>query len=62
MNFLRRNCDKLKFYSVRLSTKMSAQGYKESKIHNCITKSLQPTYLEIVNESQFHNVPKGIYI
>lgn len=60
MNILRRNCDKLKFYSARFS-KMSGQGPIESIIQNCLTKSLLPSHLEILNESYMHNVPKGDY-
>lgn len=56
MNFLRRSCHKLRFYSI--TNIMS--GQKEEKIRNCLRSKLQPSHLQIVNESNQHNVPKGI--
>lgn len=37
---------------------MSSAGPIEAKIRQCLEK-LQPTHLEVVNESYMHNVPKG---
>lgn len=33
-------------------------GIKEMRIKECLTKALNPVYLEIKNESYMHNVPK----